>query len=401
MKSYKNSDTAPPVMQGVPVPPKWRVPHGSYDQPPYNRWAFQNMRMIARTADVRRGDSVWEMPDRAENYDKITFDTADGQPSWIQMLDDTYTDARLVWHDGAIVCEQYFNGMQPRTQHIVFSMSKSLTSTVAGCLIEDGLLDPMAPVTEYVPDLAKTAWNGAIVQQVLDMTTGVVFDETYENPDADVWKLDIATGMRAPPRGKSENTIWELIQTLTASDAEHGARFAYRSIETELLSTVMEYAAGQQFVPMMSERLWAPMGAEEDGYFMADAAGFGLSDGGFCGCLHDLARFGRLMLEDGLRDGRQIIPQNWISDVRHGDHGLFNDISRETYPNGRYRNMFWIPDQDRPAHLCLGIHGQHLYVDPERGVVAVKLSSWPTALSKDGFVTNWLKGVDAIIAERA
>ncbi|MEO0747042.1 MAG: hypothetical protein AAFZ10_01550 [Pseudomonadota bacterium] len=86
--------------------------------------------------------------------------------------------------------------------------------------------------------------------------------------------------------------------------------------------------------------------------------------------------------------------------MRGGNHGLFNDLGREIFPNGRYRNMFWIPDQDRPAHLCLGIHVQHIYVDPERGIVAVKLSSWPTALTEDGFLMHWLKGVDAIIAEQ-
>ena len=400
MKSYKNSEPTPPIMQGVPVPPEWRVPHGSYDQPPFNRWAFQNMRMIARTSDVRRGDRVWDMPSRVSDYDNVAFDLQSGSTTWAQMLNDTYTDATLIWHDDRIICEQYFNGMSPRSQHIVFSMSKSLTSTVAGCLIEDGLLDPSAPVIDYVPGLATTAWNGATVQQVLDMTTGAVFDETYENPKADVWKLDVAMGMRAPDPGESEITIWELIQSLKKTDAAHGSRFAYRSIETEVLSTIMEYASGQQFVPMISERLWAPMGAEEDGFFMADAAGFALSDGGFCGCLRDLTRFGRLMLEDGMRDGTRIIPQSWIDDVRGGNHGLFNDLGREIFPNGRYRNMFWIPDQDRPAHLCLGIHGQHIYVDPERGIVAVKLSSWPTALTEDGFLMHWLKGVDAIIAEQ-
>ena len=404
--SYKNSQQPAPIVQGTPVPPEWRIPRDGYDRPPFNRWTFQNMSQVALSADVQRADTVWDMPSALQDVDDIAFETVSGQPTtWAGMLDDTYTDAALIWHDGRIIVEQYFNGMTPRSRHIIFSMSKSLTSTVAGCLIADGALDPSAPVTAYVPELAHTAWNGATVQQVLDMTTGTVFDETYDSPLAHVWKLDIAAGLRTPPPEMPPDevpaTMWDLIQSLTEAEAAHGARFSYRSIETEVLSTIMEHATGQQFVPMMSQRLWGPMGAEEDGFFVVDRAGFAMSDGGYNATLRDMARFGRLMLEDGTRDGRQIVPRAWIEDVRRGDHGLFDDDHRVAFPNGRYRNMFWIPDRDRPAHMCLGIHGQHVLIDPERALVAVKLSSWPVALSDDGYLGDWMNGVDAVVAAQS
>ena len=401
-KSYKNSDPPAPVMQGTPVPPQWRIPPDGYDTPPFNRWAFQNMRQVALTADIRRGTSVWDLPGSPQDVDGLAFDAARGPTTWGQMLDDTYTDATLIWQDGQVLVEQYFNGMDARTQHIIFSMSKSLTSTVAGCLMADGVLDASAPVIDIVPELARTAWNGATVQQVVDMTTGAVFDETYDSPHAHVWKLDIAAGLRTPPPDmpveEVPDTIWDLILSLTEAEAEHGARFAYRSIETEVLSTIMERATGQNFVPMLSERLWAPMGAEEDAYIVVDKAGFGMSDGAVCCTLRDMARFGRLMLEDGMRDGHRILPQVWIDDVRTGDHGLFNEDGREKFPNGRYRNMFWIPDRDRPAHMCLGIHGQHVLIDPDRALVAVKFSSWPVALDETTFIDDWLAGIDAVLA---
>ncbi|WP_082181908.1 serine hydrolase domain-containing protein [Aestuariivita boseongensis] len=398
--SFKNSETPAPVMQGTPVPPEWRVPAGGYDTPPFNRWSFQNMRQIAHTADIRRGDTVWDMPGDAQDMSALEFQGSSGPTTWARMLDDTYTDATLVWLNGRVVVEEYFNAMAPRSQHIVFSVSKSLTSAVAGCLIGDGLVDPTAPVTEYVPDLARCAWNGASAQQVLDMTTGVVFDETYDDPQAEVWRLDVAANLRPAPPEMTDppETIRDLILWLSKTDAAHGARFSYRSIETEVLSTILEAASGQNFVPMMSERLWAPMGAEEDAYVAVDRASFAMSDGGICTTLRDLARFGRLLLEDGCRDGQRIIPKAWIDDIRGGDHGLFDDEHRDMFPNGRYRNMFWIPDRERPAHMCLGIHGQHVWVDPERGLVAVKLSSWPTALSDESFLGDWMAGVDAIVA---
>lgn len=358
------------------------------------------MRQIAHTADILRGDTVWDMSGEGLDHDDLAFDAPSGLTTWARMLDDTYTDATLIWLDGRIVVESYFNAMTPRTQHIVFSVSKSLTSAVAGCLIGEGIIDPAAPVTDYVPDLARCAWAGATVQQVLDMTTGVTFDETYDNPAAEVWRLDVATGLRpAPPEmADPPATIRDLILSLQKTEAAHGARFAYRSIETEVLSSILEEVTGQNFVPMMSERLWAPMGAEEDAFVVVDAAGFAMSDGGICTTLRDLARFGRLLLEDGSRDGRRIIPKAWIDDIRSGDHGLFDDDHRELFPDGRYRNMFWIPNRSRSAHMGLGIHGQHVWVDPDRGLVAVKLSSWPVALSEAPHLSDWMAGVDAIVA---
>ena len=403
-ESYRNSEPAVPVMQGTPVPEDRRIPEDGYDTPPFNRWSFRNMRQVARTADVRRGQTSWDLPQGTQDVTDIRFAGAEGPTTWASMLDRTYTDATLIWIDGQVIVEQYFNGMTPRCQHIVFSMSKSLTSTVAGCLIDDGVIDPAAPVTQYVPELARTAWNGATVQQVLNMTTGAVFDETYDDPMAHVWKLDIAAGLRTPPPGMAAKdvpaTIWDLILTLTETEAPHGTRFSYRSIETELLSTILERATGQQFVPMMSDRIWAPIGAEEDGFFVVDRAGFAMSDGGFNATLRDMARFGRVLLEDGCRDGKRVLPASWIHDLRHGDHGLFDDHGRDLFPNGRYRDMFWIPDRDRPAHLCLGIHGQHVLVDPDRGLVAVKLSSWPEALN-DNHLADWMSGVYAVAAAQS
>lgn len=400
--SYKNSQPAPPVMQGSPVPPEWRIPAEGYDTPPFNRWSFRNMRQIARTADIRRGPDIWDMPGSPQDMGDLAFEGAQGRITWAQMLNDTYTDAVLIWQGGRVLVETYFNGNDARTQHIIFSMSKSLTSTVAGCLIADGLLDPAAQVTGIVPELVATGWNGASVQQVLDMTTGTRFDETYDSKLAHVWKLDIAAGLRVPPpempAREVPDTIWDLIMALTETEAAHGARFAYRSIETELLAGLMERVSGQNFAAMLSERLWAPMGAEQDAFVVVDRAGFAMSDGAVCASLRDMARFGRLMLEGGRRDGVQIVPPAWIADVRAGDHGLFDDYGRAKFPNGRYRNMFWIPDRGRPAHMCLGIHGQHVLIDPDRDLVTVKFSSWPTALDATTFMDDWLAGIDAVLA---
>lgn len=404
-RSYRNSDTPLPIMQGTPVPPDWRLPRHDWEGPPWNRWTFQHIREVVPTVDVPTGGHVWEMPARTQDIDGVAFTTHQGyRSSWAEMLDATYADGALIWLDGHVIAESYHNAMAPRTPHLAMSVSKSVVSAVIGCLFADGVMDPAGPVTEIMPELADTAWNGARVGQLLDMASGVRFDETYGDPAADVSALDVAAGWMPPRPGsdpdKAPGCVWDLVMSLTEREADHGTRFEYRSIETDLLGLLMERATGQRLATLVSDRLWAPMGAEKDAYFSVDRAGFALADGGFNATLRDFARFGRLLLEDGARDGRQIIPRAWIDDIRTGPHGMFNDAGREFLPNGVYRNQFWIEDRSARAHLSLGIFGQHIYVDPDRGLVAVKLSTWPDPLGADrGYLEDWLAAVKAVAAE--
>ena len=156
--------------------------------------------------------------------------------------------------------------------------------------------------------------------------------------------------------------------------------------------------AGQSLAQTISDHLWVPMGAETEANVTVDPAGTPLADGGISASLRDFARFGQTMANDGIAGGRQVIPMAWVHDVRHGDHGRFDDQSREFMPNGRYRNMFWIRDRDRPVHLSLGIFGQFIYVDPEKELVVVRLSSWPDSLS-DEHHSNTIRAIDAIAKE--
>src|SRR5690606_36026538 len=187
MRSYRNSDTPPPIMEGAPPPADMRVPFIDWDRPPWNRWAFQRVRQILPTAPIRRGARVSPLPAAEGSLDGFAYRRGDGtSTTFAEMLDTTYTDGMWVWKDGRVLHESYHNGMDARTLHLLQSVSKSITATAGATLIADGLLDPAAPVTEYLPELARTAWAGATVRQVLDMTTGVRFTETYDQRDSDI-----------------------------------------------------------------------------------------------------------------------------------------------------------------------------------------------------------------------
>lgn len=385
MRSYKNSDPIPPIMQGSPPPQEMRVPTIDWDRAPWNRWSFQRVSELVPTARIRRGDSVTPLPVASGNLDSLTFRGLDGKETTFgQMLDDTYTDAMLVWKDGKILHESYHNGMTPQSVHLLQSVSKSVTSATAGCLIGQGLLDPAAPITTYLPELSETAWNGATLQQVLDMTTGTRYSEDYEIRDSDVGKTDYASGWKPAPEGLDTSTwpscMWEQILGLNVADAEHGARFNYRSIETDVLAHAMERVSGQRLPQLISQHLWQPLGCEEDATITVDRAGYGLACGGISASLRDMARFGLMLLQNGQLDGRQIVPEAWCQDIRHGKHGLYDAENYRDWPNGSYRNQFWVEDSSRGRHFCFGVFGQMVMVSPDTGLMAVKLSTWPDFL---------------------
>ena len=124
--------------------------------------------------------------------------------------------------------------MDVRTLHLCQSVSKSICATSGAILIDKGILDPNELVTKYLPELSKTAWKGAKIQHVLDMTSGVKFVETYEERESDIGKMDYASGWKPAPYGVDSSswpkTIWEQILSLKIKDAEHGERHEYRSI---------------------------------------------------------------------------------------------------------------------------------------------------------------------------
>ena len=161
----------------------------------------------------------------------------------------------------------------------------------------------------------------------------------------------------------------------------HGGPFSYRSSETDMIGWACERASGHRMSDLLSTLLWSRLGMEQDADFAVDSAGAPFHDGGLCTTLRDLARFGQMLLDDGAgADGQQIVPAAWIRDSYAGgpdSREAFAAALPETMmPGGMYRNQFWFPFPDRDLLLCLGIHGQMVYVNPTARLVGVKLSSW-------------------------
>jgi hypothetical protein len=382
------------LMQGSPPPADKRVTLAQWQGPPWNRWAYQQMSQIIPTARIWRGHGrVAPLAAEPVEVDDICFETVGGERTTVgALLQRTYTDGFLVLRDGRIASEQYFNGMQPHTRHLLHSVSKSITGALAGALAGHGLLDPEAQLEAYVPELRRTSFSGATVRHLLDMSAGTRFSEDYDDPQSDIRLYEGAAGWR--PAAPHEQALDLFGYILTLPNARpHGGLFDYRSILTDLLGIVLERAAGMRFADAMSEMVWAPIGPKHDAEITVDRVGSPMTDGGICVTLRDLARFGQMYLRRGLAEGRQVVPAAWVDDTRYADETCKRAFAAsETairYPKGHYRNQWWVPDDEAGVILGSGIHGQSLYVHLGRDVVIAKLSSLPIAFDADIYADQY------------
>ena len=385
-------------MSGIPMPKDNRIPRNLWDRTPWNRWSFQHIREILPTTEVWRGTgSSWILPEAENNLDELEFVNPKNQSTTLlEWLTDNYADGIAVVHRGTLVYERYFNRMTQRTLHLSQSMAKSVTSAVAGILVGRGQLDPEEKITSYLPELKETAWNGATLRHALDMTSGVRYIEDYEAPDSDIAVTDVASGWRTPQQGiPTFACIWDQIISLNQTTRPHGVRFEYRSIETDVIAHCMERITGTRLAELISHELWQPLGAEESACFTVDGIGYPLADGGFNATLRDYARFGQMLCNRGVGNGRQIVPSEWISDTFAADPSLFGEPFNRGFENGAYRNQFWIRDIHRQVIMARGVFGQLIYVDMDNDLVVTRLASWPEFLSLERKLDD-LAAIDAI-----
>lgn len=368
------------LMHGFPPEAGKQVTIANMQEGPFNRWAFRNMRRLLPSANVWRGDGeVAELPVSPLHLDDVEFESANGDAITVgEVLDRGYTDGFVVLHEGAIVNERYAAGVEPHEPHLLMSVTKSFTGSLTGIVAERGLLSPDDLVTDIVPEVAGSAYDGATLRHVLDMTVGMDYDEDYDNPDSDVAKLDVAAGWRPSREGVPDN-LRDYIKTMRKA-GEHGVAFHYVSTNTDLLGWMLERASGVDFATLLSREIWQTMGAELDAYATLDRLGAPQTDGGLCVTTRDLARFGQLHLQHGVVNGRRVVPEEWIRDFRdNGDAEVWDRGNfAEFLPGFHYRSK-WYTDRRNPHRPCLGlgIHGQFLFVDPVAGVVIAKHSSHP------------------------
>lgn len=271
-------------------------------------------------------------------------------------LVDRSVTSLLVMKDGEIRYEEYLLGTGPDDLRISWSVAKSYLSALLGVLMEEGAIESLDdPVTKYAPDLAGSAYDTATIRNVLNMASGVVFDEDYFDPKSDINRMG-----RVLALGGSMD---EFSASFTETFAAPGETWQYVSIDTHVFGMVIRGATGRSIPDLLQEKILQPLGLERDGYYLTDGDGVSFVLGGLNFTTRDYARFGQMILQNGEYRGQQIVPADWVA---------ASTTASAPTAEGKigYGYQWWIPkDAQNGEFLGRGVYGQYMYFDQQRGVL--------------------------------
>lgn len=391
------------LMQASPASAEDQVTLANWRTGPFNRWSYSHVSEIVPSAIIAHDPArMTPLASTPTDLNAIGYRTSDGQNGTVAgMLADTFTDGFLVMRQGKILTEHYAGALAANRPHIVFSVSKSITGTLAGLLVESGQLDPDAPVTKYLPEAKNSCYGDATVRHVLDMTVAIDFTEDYLDPEGDFMRYRKASGWNPVDDPKTAGDLRSFLAGIRRAKGDHGHTFHYVSPNSDTLGWILERASGRKLADILSEGIWQHIGAEMPAYVTVDRLGAARTAGGMSACLRDLARFGEMMRNHGTAGGKTIVPRNWVDDIlKNGDAGAWARGDMATFiPGGKYRSKWYIVDEAREAFCAVGIHGQWIYIDRKAELVAVKVSSQPLPVDEamDRHILAALKAIAAQI----
>jgi len=292
-------------------------------------------------------------------------DAVIGTENFLQRTD---TSALLILQNGRIQFEKYWLTGGENVQWMSMSVAKSFISALVGIAIRDGHINNIEEaISDYVPELKNSPYNNVRIKDVLQMSSGASWNEDYSDPESDInrWAKIFALG----------GSFDEFIQTLS-DDFKPGTRNRYNSMDTQALGMLVNRATGKTITNYMTEMLWHPMGASNEGYWLLDSEGMEMAFAGLNITARDYAKFGELYRLDGKLNGQQIIPKSWVKDsiTPDGPHLTPGDNPLSDYPLG-YGYQWWVPEGDKGEFMAIGVYNQMIYVAPESNMVIVKLSA--------------------------
>lgn len=285
-----------------------------------------------------------------------------------EFLENTSTTALVVLKNNDITFEDYYLGTTETDQRISWSTAKSILSAIFGIAVAEGHIASLQdPVTKYVPELKGSAYDGVLIKNVLQMSSGVKFDEDYGRFNSDINRFG-----RTMALGGS----FDEFATTLEIEREEGVYLHYVSIDTHVLGMVLRHATGREITDYLNEKLWSKIGAEANAIYMVDSLNQPMVLGGLNLRTRDYARFGKLYLDNGQWNGEQIVPAQWVADSITPDAPHLVPGKRDSSEiNLGYGYQWWIPENADQEFMALGIYGQYIYINQKAGVVIVKNSA--------------------------
>ncbi|MDE2462091.1 MAG: serine hydrolase [Alphaproteobacteria bacterium] len=324
---------------------------------------YRNIEKIFPTRVVKRGNHVMPLP-RARHQISVQYAYHGTQWNTARFMRKNRVAGLIVVHHGKIVLERYGLGETAHDRWTSFSVGKSITSTLVGAAIKDGFISGLnAKVTDYIPALKGSAYDGVTIRELLTMSSGVKWNEDYTDPKSDVNRF-----AQEPVPANGEDPVVAYMARLPR-EAKPGTKFEYKTGESDLIGVLVTKATHMHLADYLSEKIWKTVGMQRNAVWMLDRGGNEM--GGCClsMTLRDYARFGLFFMHGGVAGGKQILPTDWVKQASttqiQSDWGKYG-----------YGFQWWIMPGGE-AYEAIGIFGQSIYINPKEDLVVVTNSAWP------------------------
>lgn len=347
--------------------------YASHFEPEHIDENFRSFHLRYPVRTVHRGGPVFPLPEQPAPLPETYVFGGETRrvDDWIES---SQTTGMVVLHDGKLVYESYRRGNEVGTTPILMSVSKSVVSFLFGVAIDEGKIASLEqPVDAYVPALKGSGYEGVRIKDVLQMSSGIRFNEDYGDLDSDIAHLVMAF-----VNGSVHDFVLRLQRQRPPGTFHH-----YVSADTQVIGMVLEAATGESLADLTQKHLWSKLGVEYDAHWLTDQVGDEFALGGFNATPRDMARFGQLYADGGVNlAGERLVSAEWVRasvtpDAPHLMPGRDNPL--HDWPMG-YGYQWWIPENQpadgRGDFSAIGIYGQFVYVNPSERVVIAKTSAY-------------------------
>jgi len=323
---------------------------------------FSHMDEIFLTKPIKRSGAVFEF-DHSPSDLPGNFTYRGETVATDEFLSRRATTALLVIKDDKINFERYYQGTGENDLRISWSMAKSFTVSLFGIAVHDGLIDIDAPVEKYLPEMTGSGYEGVPVRDVLQMSSGVMWNEDYGDFHSDINRMGriLAIG----------GSLDDFTTTLV-NEKPSGQEFHYVSMDTHIISMIARRVTGKSLIQQAEDHLWSRIGMESDAHWLTDSEEAEFALGGLNVRTRDYARFGRLYLRQGNWNGEQVIPKAWITAVTTPS----SDYNRPGPGKFGYGFQWWLaPGARHGEFFAVGVYGQYIYINRPENMIIVKNSA--------------------------
>lgn len=340
---------------------------------------FRNIDRLFPTRTVARGKTVSTLPLSKQPLREFTYQVDGKTYDLYDVLSMNRVSGMLIIHRGEVVFEQYLLGNNEHTRWMSMSVVKSITATLIGAAIHDGHINSIDdPIVNYLPRFKGTAYDGVTVKHVLQMSSGVAWNETYTDATSDRRRMLEAQISQQP------GAILDLMAALPRA-AKPGTVWNYSTGETQLAGALVQAATGKPVAQYLSEKIWSKLGMEADAnWWLQSPDGLEIGGSGLSATLRDYGRLGLFWLNDGVVNStnnsltatgsERILPQGWMQAASSRQR-----IGGKTVD---YGYMLW--PMHGNSYAAEGIFGQYLFVDPDKQLVVAMWSAQPKPLNRAG-----------------